>query len=135
METFTIEDIAKKTNKSVKTIRRQIAEGSLKATKIKNRYRISPKDYENWYKNYINGNSKKSIFDNVDYINEESKKVNFIDISDVWQRDGWKNKEERNGLNFIDLFAGAGRAFVWISYGWFYSNWKYRNNGAGCRNL
>ena len=38
MEIFTVEEVAEKTKKSVKTIRRQIAEGSLKATKINNRY-------------------------------------------------------------------------------------------------
>jgi len=108
MEILTIEEIAKKTNKSVKTIRRQIAEGSLKASKINNRYRILLSDYKKWYNNYISGNKKESIFDDVDYFNTESKKVNFIDISKKWNIDGWKNKNQRNGLNFIDLFSGAG---------------------------
>ena len=39
MEILTVEEVAEKTNKSVKTIRRQIAEGSLKATKINERKR------------------------------------------------------------------------------------------------
>ncbi len=108
MEIFTIEDIAKKTDKSVKTIRRQIAEGSLKATKINNRYRISVEDYKIWYKNYINGKRKKTIFDDVNYKNEESKKVNYIDISKEWKIDGWKNPKDRKEINFIDLFSGAG---------------------------
>lgn len=108
MEILTVEEISKKTNKSIKTIRRQIAEGSLKATKINNRYRIENQDYETWYEKYKNGISKESIFDEVDYTNEESKKVNYVDISDKWNIDGWKNKEQRNGLNFIDLFSGAG---------------------------
>lgn len=108
MEILTIEEIAKKTNKSVKTIRRQIAEGSLKANKINNRYRVSATDYKKWYNNYISGNKKESIFDNVDYVNTESKKINYIDISKKWNIDGWKNKKQRNGLNFIDLFSGAG---------------------------
>ena len=108
MEILTIEEIAKKTNKSVKTIRRQIAEGSLKASKINNRYRILLSDYKKWYNNYISGKKKESIFDDVDYFNTESKKVNFIDISKKWNIDGWKNKNQRNGLNFIDLFSGAG---------------------------
>ena len=84
MEILTIEEIAKKTNKSVKTIRRQIAEGSLKANKINNRYRISAADYKKWYNNYISGNKKESIFDSVDYVNIESKKINYIDISKKW---------------------------------------------------
>ena len=108
MEILTIEDISKKINKSVKTIRRQIAEGSLKATKINNRYRIEQSDFETWYENYSKGISKESIFDEVDYVNTNSKEVNFVDISSDWKIDGWKNKNQRNGLNFIDLFSGAG---------------------------
>lgn len=108
MEILTVEDVSKKINKSVKTIRRQIAEGSLKASKINNRYRISVDDFNDWYEKYKNGICKESIFDDVDYVNVDSKKVNFVDISKEWKRDGWKNKNERNGLNFIDLFSGAG---------------------------
>lgn len=108
MEILTVEEISKKTNKSIKTIRRQIAEGSLKATKVNNRYRVEMSDFEEWYSNYKNGIQKESIFDKVDYINTDSKQVNYTDISDKWNIDGWKNKEQRNGLNFIDLFSGAG---------------------------
>lgn len=108
MKIFTVEDISKKTNKSVKTIRRQIAEGNLKATKVNNRYRITKEDYEEWFKKYKNGIICESIFDKVNYINKESKIVNYVDISKKWKIDGWKNKNERNGLNFIDLFSGAG---------------------------
>lgn len=108
MKILTVEEISNNTNKSVKTIRRQIAEGNLKAIKINNRYRINAADYNEWYNKYTNGFTKKSIFDEVDYINSESKNVNYIDISKEWQRDGWRNPEDRNGLNFIDLFSGAG---------------------------
>ena len=108
MEILTIEDVSKKTNKSVKTIRRQIAEGSLKATKINNRYRINVEDFNEWYNKYNEGSCKASIFDDVDYVNQSSKLVNYTDISKNWSRDGWKNKNERNGYNFIDLFSGAG---------------------------
>lgn len=108
MEILTIEDVAVKTGKSVKTIRRQIAEGNLKAEKINNRYRISVEDYYSWYNRYLNGIENKSIFDDVDYVNEDSKNVNFVDISKEWQKDAWKDKSQRNGYNFIDLFSGAG---------------------------
>ena len=108
MEILTIEEISQRTNKSVKTIRRQIAEGNLKATKINNRYRIELEDFETWYEKYKTGISNESIFDKVNYTNIESKKVNYVDISEKWNIDGWKNKEQRNGLNFIDLFSGAG---------------------------
>ena len=108
MKIFTVEEISQKVNKSVKTIRRQIAEGSLKATKINNRYRITLDDFNDWYEKYQNGICKESIFDEVDYVNVDSKKVKYVDISKEWSRDGWKNTDERNGLNFIDLFSGAG---------------------------
>ncbi len=108
MEILTVEDVADKSNKSVKTIRRQIAEGSLKASKINNRYRITKEDFNYWYKQYKKGVNDKSIFDNVEFVNQESKKVNYVDISSLWYRDGWHNVNERNGYNFIDLFSGAG---------------------------
>lgn len=108
MKIMTIEEISKHTGKSIKTIRRQIAEGNLKATKINNKYRIDKSDFEIWYNNYTNNIKKKTIFDNVDYVNKDSKEVNYVDISKEWSRDGWKNIKERNGLNFIDLFSGAG---------------------------
>lgn len=108
MEILTVEEVAEKTNKSVKTIRRQIAEGSLKATKINNRYRISSEDYNEWYDKYTNGICKESIFDDVDYVNQDSKIINYTDISKMWKRDGWNNPKQRNGYNFIDLFSGAG---------------------------
>ncbi len=108
MKILTIEDVSEKSGKSIKTIRRQIAEGSLKATKISNSYRIDFDDYTAWHDNYISGIKNESIFDDVDYRNEQSKSVNYIDISKEWKRDGWKNPKQRNGLKFIDLFSGAG---------------------------
>lgn len=108
MEILTIENVAERTGKSVKTIRRQIAEGSLVAEKVNNRYRITLDDFNSWYEKYQAGIQNESIFDKVDYKNEESKNVNYVDISKVWKRDGWKNPSDRNGYNFIDLFSGAG---------------------------
>ena len=116
MKIMTIEEISKKTSKSIKTIRRQIAEGNLKATKINNKYRIDQSDFEIWYNNYTKNIKRKTIFDNVDYVNKDSKEINYVDISKEWSRDGWKNKEERNGLNFIDLFSGAGGLSCWECY-------------------
>lgn len=108
MKILTVEEVSKKTGKSIKTVRRQIAEGNLTATKVNNRYRITIDDYNRWYEKYKNGIVNESIFDSVNYTNKESKNVNYVDISKKWSRDGWSNKEERNNLNFIDLFSGAG---------------------------
>lgn len=108
MEILNINDVATLSGKSLKTIRRYIAEGALKAEKINNKYRIQKKDFDEWFNNYSKEENKKTIFDNVDNNNVVSKEVNYIDIKKQWSRDGWKNKDERNGLNFIDLFSGAG---------------------------
>jgi len=108
MKIYNVEEISALTNKSIKTIRRQIAEGNLKASKITNKYRISEEDFNEWYNNYKSGIKSKSIFDEVDYKNEESKKINYIDISKDWKNDGWKDPSYKNGYNFIDLFSGAG---------------------------
>ena len=109
MEIYTIEDVARLSKRSVKTIRRQIAEGSLNASKVNNRYRISKEDYEKWHNAYLSGElTKESIFDDTNSYNHKSKEINYIDISDKWSIDGWTNSEERNGYNFIDLFSGAG---------------------------
>lgn len=105
---YTIEEVSKKSNKSVKTIRRQIAEGNLIAEKINNKYIIDSKNFNNWFSKYKIGFKHKSIFDDVNYKNEDSKKINYIDISKNWKRDGWKDIKQRNGYNFIDLFSGAG---------------------------
>ncbi|MBQ7031384.1 MAG: DNA cytosine methyltransferase [Bacilli bacterium] len=108
MKIYNVEEISILTNKSIKTIRRQIAEGNLKASKINNKYRISEEGFNEWYNNYQSGIKNQSIFDEVDYKNEDSKKINFVDISKDWTKDGWKNIKYRNGYNFIDLFSGAG---------------------------
>lgn len=108
MKIYSIDDIARISNKSLKTIRRQIAEGSLKANKINNSYRIIEEDFKNWHKFYQKGIKNDSIFDNIDFKHTESKEINYIDISKEWKRDGWKNTKQRNGYNFIDLFSGAG---------------------------
>lgn len=101
MSKMTIQEIAEKTGKSQKTIRRAIYSKELKATKIQNHYQIDSKDYDRWIKGNKTTVEKEVIYDREDIIN-------WIDISDIWSSDGWKNTKHRNGLNFIDLFAGAG---------------------------
>ena len=50
-EYLTIQAVAEKTGKSQKTIRRHIAAKKLRATKIQNKYRILPEDFEKWVEN------------------------------------------------------------------------------------
>lgn len=108
MRIYNVEEISELTNKSVKTIRRQIIAKNLKASKINNKYRIFEEDFNEWHNNYKNKSKNKSIFDEVDYINEDSKKIKYVDIKKDWKKDGWKNSKYKNGYNFIDLFSGAG---------------------------
>lgn len=111
-EFYTIEEIATMSGKSQKTIRRHIAAKRLIASKSQNKYRITKSEYERW----INSDdsieelspevfSKKHIVTGADTYDDV---VNWIDISNEWGRDGWKNPHDRNGYNFIDLFSGAG---------------------------
>ena len=51
MKIMSIEEAAKYCDKSQKTLRRAIAAGHLKATKIQNHYRIDFSDLKNWQKN------------------------------------------------------------------------------------
>lgn len=102
MKIMSIEEAANYCNKSQKTLRRAIAANHLKATKIQNHYRIEFADLQKWIKNCPNDEDDERKTDSSPDI------INWADISSNWKRDGWKNKKDRNGLNFIDLFSGAG---------------------------
>lgn len=102
MSIITIAEAAELSNKSQKTIRRAIAAGNLKSSKIQNKTRIEKNDFDEWIANGCCGTEEQ---DNNSLKNDV---VNWIDISDVWQTDGWKNKKDRTDYNFIDLFSGAG---------------------------
>ncbi len=102
MAIITIQEAAELSNKSQKTIRRAIAAGKLKATKIQNKTRINKDDFDEWVANGCCGTEQA---DNNVIKNDE---VNWIDISDIWFIDGWKRKKDLTKYNFIDLFSGAG---------------------------
>lgn len=106
MEFYSITEVAEMSNQSIKTIRRHIAAGKLKADRIDNRYCISKDAYDEWLASDIDP-EKDNIFSETT-TDETSDEVNWIDISDRWQSDGWNDIEYRNGYNFIDLFSGAG---------------------------
>ena len=102
MKIMSIEEAAEYSNKSQKTLRRAIAAGKLKATKIQNHYRIDFEDLKRWIKKEpIKEQSSNSS-------NTSNDVINWADITQDWKRNGWNNKNDRNGLNFIDLFSGAG---------------------------
>lgn len=108
---FTIEEVSKITNKSQKTIRRHIAANLLKAEKISNKYRIYEEDLNRWINDNPNLDAicKDEIVVDIDFNNVQyQKECKTISIDDLWSRDYWNNKNDSNGLTFIDLFAGAG---------------------------
>lgn len=99
---ITIAEAAQLAGKSQKTIRRAVASGKLKSTKIQNKTRIEKSDFDEWVENGCSGSEEQE--------NNCTKNdiVNWMDISDVWKLDGWKHKKDRSTYNFIDLFSGAG---------------------------
>ena len=109
MEFYTIEQIAEKLGKSQKTIRRHIAAKKLKADKIQNKYRISDEAYKEWINGTVFEEDDKGVFTKkISTETNDSYKINWADISKSWEKDGWKNVNDRNGYKFIDLFSGAG---------------------------
>ena len=109
MQFYTIRQISEMSGKSQKTVRRHIAAKKLKSEKIQNKYRISEKDYKEWINGSVFEEDDKGVFTKqVKTEIDDSYNINWADISKEWKIDGWKNKEERNGYKFIDLFSGAG---------------------------
>lgn len=104
MPILSIEEAAAKSNKSQKTLRRAIASGSLKARKIQNKYIIESEDFSVWQANNYGSDDSEVL----ERSNSKGDDVKFIDVEDVWNRNGWVNSEDRNGYTFIDLFSGAG---------------------------
>lgn len=102
MPIITIAEAAELASKSQKTIRRAVAAGKLRSTKIQNKIRIEKEDFEEWL---INGCSGTEEGENSVKRNDE---VNWLDISSEWHKDGWNNPKDRNEYTFIDLFSGAG---------------------------
>lgn len=111
---YTIQEVAQKTGKSQKTIRRHIAAKKLKATRIQNKWRILPEDYERWIDSgdYDEENDRETFAimgSNVSIAYNDT--VNWIDVKEECTKDkydGWKHPKARNGYNFVDLFSGAG---------------------------
>ena len=109
MEFYTIEQISKKSGKSQKTVRRHIAANKLKAEKIQNKYKISNEAYDEWINGTVFDEDDKGVFTKkINTETNDSYKINWADISGSWEKDGWKNVNDRNGYKFIDLFSGAG---------------------------
>jgi DNA (cytosine-5)-methyltransferase 1 len=103
---LTIEQIAETTKTSVKSVRREIAMGSLPSIKQNNRYYVQISDLRYWEQAQKNVDKNNSNSTNLPKSNDT---INWIDISDEMSTvDGFHNKEQVENINFIDLFAGAG---------------------------
>ena len=112
MDYYSIEDVAKLTGKSQKTIRRHIAAKKLPAYRMQNKYRILIEDYKRWIATgaYDEDNDRET-FALIAGNNEYEDEVNWIDVKKECtskSKDGWAHPRARNGYNFIDLFSGAG---------------------------
>ncbi len=113
-EYYTIEEVAERIGKSQKTIRRHIAAKKLAATRIQNKWRILPEDFEKWI---ASGDCEEDNDRNTFALmgkntkREHEDAVNWLDVMKECttdECDGWKHPEARNGYNFVDLFSGAG---------------------------
>lgn len=113
-EYLTIQDIAERTGKSQKTVRRHIAAKKLNAVRIQNKWRILPEDYQRW----IDSGDSEEDNDRETFALMGSTSnggynddVNWIDVENECTQDdfnGWAHDDARNGYNFVDLFSGAG---------------------------
>ena len=107
---LTINEIAELSGKSIKYIRREIANGSLKSIQIGNKKVVKEIDYNIWNENTNKElcspfSSKKIMISKV----RPKDDVNWIDISkDMKKINGWQNNSQITNFNFIDLFTGAG---------------------------
>lgn len=117
---YSISDVSEKLNISQKTIRRHIASGKLKSSKIGTSYRIANDALENFINSNTDENSNENRYDifgkvividanskiikkkSVNYKNNPSDEVNWIDIIQDW------DNPTKSELTFVDLFSGAG---------------------------
>lgn len=109
--TYSLQNIADEMGLSLKIIRRFVASGELKTTKINNSYSVFSEDFAR-FKEYIkNGEDKKRRdcvaegflnFTDEDENKSDTHKPVWTDISKFWNNVG------KSDMTFVDLFCGAG---------------------------
>lgn len=98
---LTIEQVAERTNTSVKRIRHDIAAGILPSIKSNNRYFVNLEDIKNYKP------TEKESFTRC--CSAKQDVINWVDVSkEMNEVDAWHHPEQLTDFNFIDLFAGAG---------------------------
>lgn len=113
-EYYTIQEVAERVGKSQKTVRRHIAAKKLVASRIQNKWRILPEDFERWVESgdCEEDNDRETFAIMGSNVSMEYRdEVNWIDVKKectTKKYDGWANLKARNGYNFVDLFSGAG---------------------------
>lgn len=96
---YNIEDVAKILNTTQKAVRRIVASGEIKSSKIGSRYIITQQALEE-YQNYLKTAASTQILEeNVKYTPETP---NLADISQWWLN------PSKSEMTFVDLFCGAG---------------------------
>lgn len=96
---YNIEDVAKILNTTQKAVRRIVASGEIKSSKIGSRYIITQQaleEYQNYLKTAV---STQILEENVKYTPETP---NLADISQWWLN------PSKSEMTFVDLFCGAG---------------------------
>lgn len=101
-EFLRIEDVAKKLNISLKSVRRYIHSGKLKSTKIVGVHRIEESDLQHFLDLSANENSTEKIIEPFKRKSIKTDIVNWINISDEWEN------VKSNNYTSADLFCGAG---------------------------
>ena len=96
---YNIEDVAKILNTTQKAVRRIVASGEIKSSKIGSKYIITQQaleEYQNYLKTAV---STQILEENVKYTPETP---NLADISQWWLN------PSKSEMTFVDLFCGAG---------------------------
>ena len=118
---YSINEIAKVMNMTLKVVRRYVASGELKTSKINNAYCISEEDFAEFKKYIEEGGDAKHAQEVAEAFkslqpaevtcdsksngisnNGTADKVNWINIDQVWESPG------KSQMTFVDLFCGAG---------------------------
>ena len=107
---YSIAEVARKLNMTLKAVRRMVASGAISTTKVGGAYRIG-KDYFDTNIDSILEASKMTehdLFGEIERhfcINETKRKgdiINWADISPYWEH------PSKSNMTFVDLFCGAG---------------------------
>ena len=117
---YSIDDVATKLGISIKSVRRMVASGEIKSVKIRNLYRVSKEELDNFLqRNTFVPQNQPTLFQSDELGQVEIRKrgrkpnkdipnsnnqddVNWIDISSHW------DNPTKSTMTFVDLFCGAG---------------------------